>query len=66
MRAESYYYTIIFFRAPLFSALASSSAEGKYAGENLMLSQLGGAVEAIDTLTTWTVPDWTSNLFNDD
>lgn len=32
-----------------------------------MLTQLGGGVfEAVDTLTTWTVPDWTSNLFNDD
>jgi hypothetical protein len=59
--------TITFFCAPLFSALASSSTEGKYADENLMLTQLGGGVfEAVDTLTTWTVPDWTSNLFNDD
>jgi hypothetical protein len=56
--------TITIFRASLFSALASSSTEGKYADEIMTLTQLGGGVfEAVDT---WTVPDWTSNLFNDD
>jgi hypothetical protein len=46
-----------FFSVPLlFSAFASSNAEGKYASENLMITQLGGGVSCLKQFIPRSVP----------